>query len=76
MGSIENQNQRLHLGVANNITLYSKQDHLVLNPCFSIEDDEETCCSFGNGELVTFYRQWSFGDSVPTSPAVDNKVYW
>ena len=59
-----------------NITLYSKHDHLISKPCLSSEDDEETWCSFGNGELVTFYRQWSFGDSVPTSPAVDNKVYW
>ena len=30
----------------------------------SNEDDDEVLWSFVNGELVTFYRQWSFGDSV------------
>ena len=30
----------------------------------SEDDDEKARCSFGNGELVTFYRRWCFGDSV------------
>ena len=29
----------------------------------SEDDDEKARCSFGNGELVTFYGQWCFGDS-------------
>ena len=28
------------------------------------DDEEEGGCSFVNGELVTFYRRWSFGDSL------------